>query len=954
MSVFSGQKPIKFFQLFHYGYICLFLLSPALLRAANHENSAGIENFSKTSYHAASQNWGVSAGQNGYMYFANHHGLLEFDGTSWQLYELPNKTIMRAVYAPNDSLIYTSGYQEIGYWKRKKTGQLGYHSFKNALPFPLEKNEEFWDIEGIGSKIYFHSFSRLIVYDQVSKQFSRIKVPAFTNTMNKVGLSIYIAVMNKGIYRIKGNQAVPEVISPFFQNKTVRFILPYSKNQLMIGTASAGIVVWDGYQLHQWNPSWTKYLQEKRLNRGYRTADGRLIIGTIIDGVTIFDQHDQFQKHYDVSSGLQNNTILGIATDQFHNIWLAMDSGIAFIEASPVNGIRIQPIKSIGAIYTASLFQGNLYLGTNQGLFRRKINASHQPFQLIPTTQGQVWFTKVYDGHLIAGLNNGSWESDESGGHLISKSSGGFSLAKDPQNPSYLYESTYSSILRLKKTKNGYVQDKTIDGFVDLIRFLEVDHWGNLWASHMHRGIYKLELNAAKDKVVHQTYYGNHSAFGQDHSLHVFKIEGRLVFTSSRILYTYDDLHDSIQPYSILNKQLGTFARAHRIIKAPDHHYWLITSKNIGLFTIKANKATLIRSYPVILFRETPLIDEYENILPLTATKAILCLENGLAWLDASAGSKQTVITSFAPFIRNMELIKQGRDTIAKSPSSNNIKINFPHHNLQLRYSFPHYTSEPIYYEAKLGGLNKQWSEKSLIPLFHFDRLAPGDYCLQVKALDIWGNESRVNSLAFEVLPPWYLSVVARIGYFILLSLGLFIFRYWIVHQTRKKEKAEKESREQEVIRLKNEKLNAEVSHKSKELANTTMAMIKKNEFLMELKQVMTVQKELLGNRFPEKHYQNLLGKIDKNIDNKDDWKIFETNFEQAHEQFLKRLKEDYPMLTNKDLRLCAYLRMNLSSKEIAPLLGISVRGVENHRYRVRGKMNLDHNENLTDAILRY
>ena|GEM_PF-3739805 len=61
-------------------------------------------------------------------------------------------------------------------------------------------------------------------------------------------------------------------------------------------------------------------------------------------------------------------------------------------------------------------------------------------------------------------------------------------------------------------------------------------------------------------------------------------------------------------------------------------------------------------------------------------------------------------------------------------------------------------------------------------------------------------------------------------------------------------------------------------------------------------------------------------------------------NSERTHEQFLNKIKEMHPELTSKDLRLCAYLRMNLSSKEIAPLLRISVRGVENHRYRVRKK----------------
>jgi DNA-binding CsgD family transcriptional regulator len=91
--------------------------------------------------------------------------------------------------------------------------------------------------------------------------------------------------------------------------------------------------------------------------------------------------------------------------------------------------------------------------------------------------------------------------------------------------------------------------------------------------------------------------------------------------------------------------------------------------------------------------------------------------------------------------------------------------------------------------------------------------------------------------------------------------------------------------------------------------------------------------------------------KIDENISNQDDWQIFENNFERAHDKFFTKMKTNYPDLTSSDLRLCAYLHMNLSSKEIAPLLGISVRGVENHRYRLRKKMNLEHDENLVEII---
>ena len=157
------------------------------------------------------------------------------------------------------------------------------------------------------------------------------------------------------------------------------------------------------------------------------------------------------------------------------------------------------------------------------------------------------------------------------------------------------------------------------------------------------------------------------------------------------------------------------------------------------------------------------------------------------------------------------------------------------------------------------------------------------------------------------------------------------------------------------MIRLRNENLQSEVTFKSRQLANSAMAMAKKNEFLMELKKKLKRQKEQLGTRYPDKYYHELIKKIDSNISGDDEeWKVFEHNFNRAHETFLQTLKNEYPDLTPSDLRLCAFLRINLTSKEIAPLMGISVRGVENHRYRLRKKLELDPDTDLTEFILTW
>ena len=146
-------------------------------------------------------------------------------------------------------------------------------------------------------------------------------------------------------------------------------------------------------------------------------------------------------------------------------------------------------------------------------------------------------------------------------------------------------------------------------------------------------------------------------------------------------------------------------------------------------------------------------------------------------------------------------------------------------------------------------------------------------------------------------------------------------------------------------MEIQNAKLQQEIESKNRELAVSTMSLIKKNEFLNTVKDQLKGVEDL-------SQIQRVIRTIDRNIDNEDDWRFFEEAFNNADKDFLHKIKEMHPDLTPNDLKLCAYLRLNLSSKEIAPLLNISIRSVEVKRYRLRKKMDLPHQKSLTAHIL--
>lgn len=467
----------------------------------------------------------------------------------------------------------------------------------------------------------------------------------------------------------------------------------------------------------------------------------------------------------------------------------------------------------------------------------------------------------------------------------------------------------------------------------------------------MHRGIYRLKLSDNRDEVVRSVYYGENSPFGKNYGLHPFKIEDRIVFTTGDKLFTYDELKDSIVEYPALNRQLGQFARSHRIFAAPNHNYWFVTNESIALFQIKDNAAILIKVYPVKLF-SNQLIENFENIIPLSEKEAILCLENGYAILNANQPESQSLIKDKNLVLKEFLTTDRRGNIDTIPPNLSAYTLSYNHNNAQIRFSFPLFTTDKITFRAYLEGIDPDWKTPVSLPVFRFDRLPEGTYTLHVKAIDSWGAESKQEEIRLLILPPWYLSTWAKILFILMILLLLLLFQRRVISQTRSKEHRKREEKEKELIHLRNEKLQDEIMFKSQQLANSTMSVIKKNEFLLELKRLLKSQKSHLESRFPDKYYFNLVKKIDNNISSHDDLKTFETNFERVHEEFIKKLKNGYPKLTPGDLRLCAYLKMNLSSKEIAPLLGISVRGVENHRYRLRKKMGLDIDVNLSEIMM--
>ncbi len=943
-----------------YKILLLFLcnIASVFLFSQNHPQ---VFNFDKNDYEASSKNWSIASDNRGIIYVGNQEGLLQYDGHNWNLYRMPAGGVVRSVFV-DDTRIYTGTYEEFGYWEPDETGILHYISLSSQLKNFTFHNQEIWKILKWKDCIYFQSFTDVFKYCG-EEIYASDKTNYFILFLLNTGDRIIAQDVYRGIVELNDDLSFKvinnnkEIIDAEFKTA-----LHLKDNKYVLGSATKGLFILEGNKIQPWNTEAHLILKDKQINTGI--SDGKYFyIGTILDGLYIIDKDGKVIDHFSTKNYLSNNTVLGIYFDRYKYLWLALNKGLSLITFNTPYKPVINENSKIGSVYSASLYNGYLYLGTNQGVYYQTFDESKisnivlDDFKYVEGSLGQTYALKVIDQQLLCGHITGSYRIENTNQFKkICDIPGGQNFVKFTNNKNeYLIQSTFSAILRYTKDKYGNWNFSTrVRNFSEPAKHCEVDHRGNIWLNHDRKdGIYKIRLTEDFDSVSTMKYFDSENNLPPGVNANVGKLDGRIVFTTEKGIYTYDELDKQIISYYQINDQLGEFANSLRVINAGNKLYWFILKDKSGLFKIMNDNAQKIIQFNFNR-PEIYMVENFENISSLTQDLHLICLENGFALYNTKQDNTKDTISHRIYFREILAGDDQNRVPLANDKEKEKLTLKYRNNYINFNYSALKYPGTGIKYNHRLEGLEDNWSSYSAKNRVSYSRLPWGEYVFRVKGMDELGKEISQASFQFEVLPPWYASNLAIALYVIILISVPVGYHFHLKRQKKLLKRRERLRAEQKITRLKNINLQNEIEHKSNELANMTMALIRKKEALLEIKETVEHQKKVLGDRLPNRNYEKLLKTIDKNISNEDDWNIFEEHFDRAHDNFFKRLKSDYPELTPSDLRLCAYLQMNLTSKEIAPLLNISVRGVESHRYRLRKKLHLASDDNLIEFILNF
>ena len=907
-----------------------------------------IINYSPEIYGAENQNWSVSQAADKQIYVANNSGLLEFNGVKWQLYPSPNNTILRSVKVI-DSKIYTGAYMEFGFWERNEFGSLEYSSLSENLEESLIE-EDFWNIIEFEEYVLFQSLYRIYIYNTVDKTFKVITSKTRIPKVFKADNGIYFQKMNEGVFKIENGTPILISDLKLFKTKILVNVFMLDKKKLFL-TQEDGFFYFEKNELKKWDISSNPFISTISVYSCVQLEDDSLILGTISDGIYHLDVNGNLLNQINQIKGLYNNTVLSMFEDEDHNLWLGLDNGISVVNLSSPFRVYNDTYGKLGATYASIIFNNNLYLGTNQGLFYKKLE-SKDDFIFIKGTKGQVWCLKVFDNTLFCGHDKGTFIVNNNKVSQVTNVMGTMEIKPVKNKDNLLIQGFYDGLNIIEKKNGTWQLRNVIKGFTPTSRYFNFTQDGNILVNHEYKGIFNLELNDDFTEVLSYNLIENIPK-GLKSATSKYKQE--LLYTSNEGIFKYDNqsktfIKDSILSQNFLNNDL--FISGKLIEDSTTNTLWGFTNKGIAYFSpgkldnqFKSNKILLSASL-------RGNIAGFENLIRLKEKLYLLGTSKGYITLDLDKLNTST----FKVAINAIENSKINGIKKAVSLKGNE-KFKSNNNNFAFEFSVPRYEKfTDVSYQFKLDGIHEEFSNLSSKSQVEFNNLSYGDYTFRAKAKI--GNTYSENEAfySFTVNRPWYISNTLIIIYTLLFftslfSIHIFYRRYFnkqkikIVEQEQRLFSIAQLENEQVIMKLNNEKLKGEIESKTRELSNSTMSIIKKNEILNTIKSELTDVKS-------DPKIKPVIKIINKNLNNTGDWNMFQEAFNNSDSDFLKKIKAIHSNLTPNDLRLCAYLRVNLSSKEIAPLLNISTRSVEIKRYRLRKKMELQHEKSLVEYIM--
>lgn len=909
------------------GFLLLFLFVPNYIWA-QHQLIPYVKSYSKLDYDGEALVWSISQASDKQMYFANNKYLLQFDGHRWQKFSLSKKTIIRSVYAKGN-IIYSGSLKEFGFWENSNDS-LAYTSISQKFNcFNVNENDEVWNILEHDGRLIFQTFFSLFVYD--GKSVKKHKTPSQISYLFNVKNKLFAASISEGIYLFDGKNFILDKRFDELRGKIIHSMLSY-KDKILIFTLKDGVFVLSNNELSEWENELNKTFQKEMVSSAKSISENVIAVGTSGNGMYLIDfSTNQVTNFHKTNGSLQNNTVLSIFKDAESNLWLGLDNGISFIQNDSNAYIFQDYTGKLGSVNSVLKSNIGFFLGSNRGFFKFET----KEINLIPGTQGPIWSVAEIGSKFLLGHNTETILVENNSSIKLNDLAGGYKFLK--LSDTKFIQSNYTG-LYLYEFKSGKWEYKKIapELTAPINNFILKDNF--LWATDTYKGLYKIDLatdayEEIKSEKDLEIYNGK-----------IVEINKQIYFLSNQLWYEYDTWTKKLKLSERLNEMMPDIDN---VASLEENILLVQSSESLSLVKIEDQK---------IIWKNIP--DKYYKGKIVNDWLSPY-LDGGYLYLNLDNG--------FLKYKVNFNPVKKSKVYINAEVNGSKIdkgkRIGYYNNAIDFYISTRNYgySDENLYYKLSPSDDKYHQMKDGKVSYSH---LTNGNYELHI-ATKSGRDFTELDSFNFKVKKPWFVSNL-MIAFYLLL-IFLIYYLYHKISQRQNKQKLEQLQHEvdlqKQLIKVKTEAEKKEVQHivekqkleqdiksKTTELASRALSVASQSELLIELESIM----KNIDQENPIKTKKDI-AKILKDYNySQNEWKVFDTNLHELHEDFISRLVKSYPDLTSKDIRLAILLRMNMTSKEIAPLMRKSFRSVELQRYRLRKKMKLSSKTNLSKFFVNF
>jgi len=826
----------------------IFVSFTFLLFSQNKNREIGLPyfvNYDNESYDARYDNWAALQGDNGFMYFANGFGLLEYDGASWRLIKLPQNGFPRSLAKDSRGKIYVGAYADIGFLEADSIGSLQFTSLKNRLPEEERDLGHVWKTYCIGDSVFFHTKEALIRYANDECTIWHPSEPGFFMA-HKVDDNIYVEDLKDGIFRVQGDQllSVKGVAFPskfyvaMFQHKD-KFLVATLRDGLFIQEENEGFV--------PFQTDVDPYLQEHLIYCINKLNNGWLAIGTRSGGLVLLDGSGQLISILDKTMGLIDNFIAKTDTDDQGGLWLSTGNGLARVEVPSPFTVFDDRLGIGGGVDHLIRFQDTLYAATFFGFKALRKNR----FELIPQENFPASYLFPVNDELFVGFNNGAFAY--AGGKLrrLNRFISHYFL-RSKLNSDIIYVGLGDGLSYLQKVNGEWIDGGRIEGIKDDIRVIVESPSGDLWLESQYKGVWHVIPDTGDLNQPKRVKHFQPDIHIPEGLLFLHDIRNEAVFEIGGIVYKYDKSKDSIIAEPDFGKPFGLNLQIAPKTVDPHGNVWMYSQ-------LDKNEEKKQRTVSILQddgSYQLKVINDHR--VEGVVRKVLYPEEDSIVWYAGADGVvrhdqsiKNKMPVAFKTYVRKVFL---GRDSLIFGGNQEGYAapvFAFSNNSMRFEFAAPSFTrgSENLY-QYKLEGFDQDWSDWSSETRTDYTNLPEGKYTFKARSKNIYRQISEAGGFSFEILPPWYRSWWAYAIYLLLATL----FIYAIVHWRSRQLKKEKQKLEQLI-----EEKTSEIQQQAEQLKELDQV---KSQFFAnishEFRTPLTLVLGPLENRLPQKEQPKL------------------------------------------------------------------------------------------------